>query len=73
MLNLKKEAVHFKEISYEEKLEKIKKWVSELSYHYDFFCDLEVYINSHTLELNEEFIDATFQIILHLAKELEKA
>lgn len=73
MLNLKQEAANFKKLSYEEKLGKVEKWVSELSYHYDFFRDLEVDMKSHTSELNEEFIDATFQIILHLAKRLEKA
>lgn len=73
MLNLKQEALTFKKLNYEEKLEKVEKWVSELSYHYDFFRDLEVDMKTHTSELNEEFIDATFQIILHLAKKLEKA
>lgn len=73
MLNLKQEAANFKKLSYEEKLGKVEKWVSELSKHYKFFRDLEEHITPHKEEINEEFLDATFQIILHLAKKVEKA
>lgn len=73
MLNIKKETANFKQLNPEEKLKKVKKWVSELSKHYKFFRDLEEHITPHKEEINEEFLDATFQIILHLAKKVEKA
>ncbi|MBQ9554134.1 hypothetical protein IJU97_04180 [bacterium] len=72
MVNLKNETESFKSLSLEEKQEKVENWVSELAEHYDYFKDLKVYIDDHKSELDEEFLDAVFQIILNLAKEIEK-
>lgn len=72
MVNLKNKTESFKSLSLEEKQEKVENWVSELAEHYDYFKDLKVYIDDHKSELDEEFLDAVFQIILNLAKEIEK-
>ena len=72
MLKIKQENEAFKKLSLEEKQEKIETWVSELAEHYDYFKDLKTYINDHKAELDEEFLDAVFQVILNLAKEIEK-
>lgn len=72
MLNLKKEKNAFKNLSLEEKQNKIESRVSELSEHYDYFKDLKAYITDHYNELDEEFLDAVFEVIINLAKEIEK-
>jgi hypothetical protein len=72
MLKTKKESEAFKKLSLEGKQEKIENWVSELAEHYDYFKDLKVYINDHKAELDEDFLDAVFQVILNLAKEIDK-
>ena len=72
MLNLKKEKDAFKNLSLEEKQNKIESRVSELSEHYDYFKDLKAYIRDHHNELDEEFLDAVFEVIINLAKEIEK-
>lgn len=73
MLNIKKESVNFTKLAKKEKLVKIKKWVATLAEQYDYFRDLQSYITANSTELDEDFLDAMFQIILNLAKEIEKA
>lgn len=68
----KKETEMFNKLSLEEKKQKIEKWVSELAIHYDYFSDLKIYIDDHRSELDEQFLDAVFQIIINLANEVEK-
>jgi hypothetical protein len=43
-----------------------------LAEYYDYFDDLKLYIKNHKSELNEQFFDAVFQIIVNLAKEIQK-
>jgi len=62
----------FKKLTLEEKWKKIEAWVSDLSEHYDYFDDLKKYIKNHKSELDEEFFDAVFQIIINLAEEIQK-
>lgn len=57
-------------LEWKEKI--VKDWVYRLSEHYDYFNDLKTYIDNHESELDEEFLDAVFQIIINLAKEIEK-
>jgi hypothetical protein len=68
----KKETDAFKKLSLEGKKQEIEKWISELAEHYDYFGDLKIYISNHESELDEEFLDAVFQIIINLAEEIEK-
>jgi len=68
----KKEIESFKKLTLEEKRKRIGTWVSDLSEHYDYFDDLKKYIKSHKSELDEEFFDAVFQIIINLAEEIQK-
>ena len=67
-----KETEAFKNLTLKEKWKKIEKWVSELAEHYDYFKDLKIYIDGHKSELDEEFFDAVFQIVINLAREIEK-
>jgi hypothetical protein len=69
---LKREIMVYKKLSFEEKLKKVESWVSELSEYYDYFKDLKIYIDGHKPDLDEEFLDAVFQIVINLAKEIEK-
>lgn len=69
---LDKEIDAFKSLSLEDKKEKILNWVSKLSKYYGYFDDLRVYIEDHKSELDEEFLDAVFQIIINLAEEVDK-
>lgn len=71
MIDLEKEAWAFNKLSTEQKQEKIGQWVHSLAEHYDYFRDLEIYINDHKTELDDDFLNATFQIVLNLAKEIE--
>ena len=68
----KKEIESFKKLTLEEKRKRIGTWVSDLSEHYDYFDDLKKYIKNHKSELDEEFFDAVFQIIINLAEEIQK-
>ena len=68
----KKETDAFNKLSLEEKKQEIEKWISELAEHYDYFGDLKIYIKNHKSDLNEEFLDAVFQITINLAEEIEK-
>jgi len=68
----KKEIVAYKKLTLEEKWKQIEKWISELAEYYDYFDDLKLYIKNHKSELNEQFFDAVFQIIVNLAKEIQK-
>lgn len=68
----KKEIKTFKKLNLEEKKQKIENWISKLAEHYDYFGDLKIYINKHESELDEEFLDAVFQIIINLAEEIQK-
>ncbi len=72
MLDMKKEAATFSRLSYDEKLERVQKWLGELAYHYDYFRDLDSYVHIHKASLDDAFLEAMFQIILNLAKEVEK-
>lgn len=69
---MKKEAATFSRLSHDEKLECVQKWLGELAYHYDYFRDLDTYVHTHKALLDDVFLDAMFQIILNLAKEVEK-
>ena len=71
-ISLKKETEEFKKLNLVEKQQKIEKWVSELAEHYDYFSDLKIYIDDHKSDLDDEFLDAVFQIIINLVKEIEK-
>lgn len=68
----KKETDAFNKLSLEGKKQEIEKWISKLAGHYDYFSDLKKYIDNHKSDLDEEFLDAVFQIIVNLAKEIEK-
>ena len=72
MLDVKKEAATFSRLSHDEKLERVQKWLGELAYHYDYFRDLDAYVYTHKASLDDTFLEAMFQIILNLAKEVEK-
>ncbi len=71
-LNLKQETAKFQSLASAEKLKNIKIWVKNLAQHYEYFRDMETYISDHKDELDNEFLDALFQIILNLAKEIER-
>lgn len=47
MLNIQKEKTAFKQLSHDEKLTKIENHLAQLSYHYDYFRDLEVYVKTN--------------------------
>lgn len=66
------EIQRFNSSNLEWKEEIVKNWVDRLSNHYDYFYDLKIYIDNHESELDEEFLDAVFQIIINLAKKIEK-
>lgn len=72
MLDVKKEAAMFSRLSHDEKLERVQKWLGELAYHYDYFRDLDAYVHTHKASLDDAFLESMFQIILNLAKEVEK-
>lgn len=69
---LKEEIQKFNSVDLEGKKEMVKNWVSALAVHYDYFNDLKIYIDNHESELDEEFLEAVFQIVVNLAKEIEK-
>lgn len=66
------EIQRFNSSNLEWKEEIVKNWVDRLSNHYDYFYDLKIYIDNHESELDEEFLEAVFQIVINLAKEIEK-
>ncbi len=70
--SFKEERQKFNSVDLEGKKEMVKNWVSALAVHYDYFNDLKIYIDNHKSELDEEFLDAVFQITINLAQEIEK-
>ena len=64
--------IAFKKLSLEQKKQEIEKLVSALAEYYDYFKDLKNYINDHKSELDDEFLDVVYQIIINLQKEIKK-
>lgn len=73
MLKVKSQIETFRALSQTQQIELLERHLADLAYHYDYFRDLEVYVKTHKEELSWDFLNATYQIILNLAKAVEKA
>jgi len=62
----------FKELPYAEKFGLMNAIFGELAKHYDYFKDLHMYMLDHEAEINDEFLDVSYDIAFRLHEKLVK-